>query len=421
VSSGRAGVLSVYRGLGRPVYVIAAATVINRFGDFVVPFLALYLTVKLGFGEAAAGITVTVVGSGSFIGALAGGRIADRLGRRRLLGTTYALSGIVIAAAGFLVEDPSSRAVLLPLLFFNAITKGGVRPALRSILTDLSLPERRKDTFSLNYLGINIGVALGPLLAGFLFENFLPWLFWGDAITSFIAAFLIFRFVPETLPEAGEQLGGDEAFESDPPLRAFFRRPLVVIFTIAMAFQGLVYSQFGFTLPLHLEQLFDEGARRFSQVIAFNAALVLILTPIFTRFTEKYHALGMSALASLLYVIGFGALALEPVWGIYFAMTAVWTSGEIIAVIHQMGYFSRLIPGNYRGQFNSYATILQQGAHISAPALGGLIIAAGAFPASGLRSPPSRVFRYWFSCFSAASRTGCDISSPSRPLENRVC
>jgi predicted MFS family arabinose efflux permease len=371
----RSGPLKMYRDLGRPVYVIVAATIINRFGDFVVPFLALYLTKRLGYSDAAAGIAVTVVGSGSFIGALLGGRIADRFGRRRLLLSTYAMSGIVIMSAGFLVRSAELQPMLLPLLVLNGVTKGAVRPALRSILTDLSRPERRKDTFSLNYLGINIGVALGPLLAGYLFENHLPWLFWGDAITSLIASALILIWVPETLPDNDAGLSEDEAFESDPPLRAFFRRPLVVIFTVAMAFQGMVYAQFGFTLPLHIDRLFSDGAVRFSHVIVFNAVLVLLLTPLFTRLTTRFHALAMSAVASSLYVIGFGLLAFEPVWGWYFALTAVWTSGEIIAVIHQMGYFSTLIPGNYRGQFNSYSSIMMQLSHVGSPAVGGLIIA----------------------------------------------
>ncbi len=367
---------SIYRQLGRPVYVIVAATIINRFGDFVFPFLALYLTTRLGYQESAAGFTVMLVGSGSFIGALAGGRIADKYGRRRLLTGAYALSGLVIFMAGFLVEDPSMQAVLLPILVVNGMTKGAVRPALRSILTDLSRPERRKDAFSLNYLGINIGVALGPLVAGFLFENFLSWLFWGDALTSTVAAILILSFVPESRPENDHELTGDEAFENDPPIRAFLRRPLVLLFTIAMAFQGLVYAQFGFSLPLHINTLFENGPRRFAQVISFNAVLVLALTPLFTRLTAKYHALVMSAVASALYVVGFGVLAFEPVWGIFFGVTAVWTSGEIIAVIHQMGYFSRLIPGNYRGQFNSYSSIMMQAAHVGSPAIGGLVIAA---------------------------------------------
>jgi MFS family permease len=32
------------------MYILFGATIINRFGDFVMPFLTMYLTVKIGFG-----------------------------------------------------------------------------------------------------------------------------------------------------------------------------------------------------------------------------------------------------------------------------------------------------------------------------------------------------------------------------------
>lgn len=375
-------IFRMYRGLGTPVYVTVSATIINRMGNFVVPFLALFLTLRLGYSEAAAGFTVMAVGSGSFIGALVGGRIADQLGRKQLLTISYVLSAIALATSGFLVDSGNNLSSIIPLLVINEISAGSVRPTLRSILTDLSLPQRRKDAFSLNYLGINVGVALGPLIAGVLFERYLPWLFWGDAISSFIAAALVFRWVPETRPTLDEQVSEDEAFESQPPLKAFFQRPLLVIFTLAMTFQSMVYSQFGFSLPLHINQLFSNGPLKFSQVMSFNALLVLALTPLYTSLTSKFHALIMSAVACLLYVIGFGALALEPGWGLFFSLTAVWTSGEILSVIHQMGYFSQLVPANYRGQFNSYSTVTMSAARVASPAIGGLVI--GAFGLPGL-------------------------------------
>ena len=60
-------------------------TVINRLGGFVIPFLSLYLTSERGISVAQAGLVVSLFGAGSFAAHLAGGELADRLGRRPVL------------------------------------------------------------------------------------------------------------------------------------------------------------------------------------------------------------------------------------------------------------------------------------------------------------------------------------------------
>ncbi len=55
------GIFSTYSGLSRPVYFLFASRVINSAGSFIFPFLTLFLTQKLGFGEAAAGRFLLVI------------------------------------------------------------------------------------------------------------------------------------------------------------------------------------------------------------------------------------------------------------------------------------------------------------------------------------------------------------------------
>ena len=66
---------------------------------------------------------------------------------------------------------------LFMTLYLTRIMGFEVRPASRSMLTDLSKAEERHKAFSLLYLGTNFGVAIGPMIAGFLFRNHLPWIF----------------------------------------------------------------------------------------------------------------------------------------------------------------------------------------------------------------------------------------------------
>lgn len=71
---------------------------------------------------------------------------------------------------------------------------------MNAMVADILPPEKRQTGYALQYLGINLGVALGPLVAGVLFNKLLPLLFIGDAITSFIALYLVAANIEETDP-----------------------------------------------------------------------------------------------------------------------------------------------------------------------------------------------------------------------------
>src|ERR1700682_5711619 len=82
------------RSMPRTAWVLFGGTFINRFGTFVLPFLALYLT-RQGFSIARAGLAIGAYGAGVFCSSLLGGHLADRIGRRN----TIALSMFASAAA----------------------------------------------------------------------------------------------------------------------------------------------------------------------------------------------------------------------------------------------------------------------------------------------------------------------------------
>src|SRR5437660_1725596 len=82
------------RTLPPAAWVLFAGTFVNRFGTFVIPFLVLYLT-REGYSMAQAGLALGFYGAGTLIASLAGGHLADRIGRRN----TIALSMFSSAAA----------------------------------------------------------------------------------------------------------------------------------------------------------------------------------------------------------------------------------------------------------------------------------------------------------------------------------
>ena len=76
-------IIKTYMGLQKEVYILCSATLINRLGDFVVPFLTLFLTVKLDMSPVTSGVIVTCASLISIPSSIVGGKISDSIGRKK--------------------------------------------------------------------------------------------------------------------------------------------------------------------------------------------------------------------------------------------------------------------------------------------------------------------------------------------------
>ncbi|MCJ7688543.1 MAG: MFS transporter, partial [Clostridiaceae bacterium] len=186
-----------YKGLPKSIYIIFLAQVTNRFGGFVLPFLTLFLVKKMGLNYESAGFAVMLTALSSIPGSFAGGKIADHIGRKKSYIFFQLTAGFFLFFCAF-VSNPQ---ILIALVCISSFFNGGVRPILSAIITDVLPAEKRQIGFSISYLGINLGAAVGPLAAGFLFNHYIPLIFIGDAITSLIAVILVALNIPETVPD----------------------------------------------------------------------------------------------------------------------------------------------------------------------------------------------------------------------------
>src|SRR5215212_8859104 len=84
------------KGLPRGVWVLAAATLINRAGTMVLPFLVLYLTQELGFSAPRAGFALAIYGAGAIIAAPLAGRLSDSIGPLPVMRASLLLAGLLL-------------------------------------------------------------------------------------------------------------------------------------------------------------------------------------------------------------------------------------------------------------------------------------------------------------------------------------
>ncbi len=348
--------MDTYRGLPKNMYIMFGATIINRFGDFVMPFLTMYLTLKLGLSVGITGLIVTITSLIGIPSSFFGGKFADEIGRKK----TYliAQSGAALSLLPCAFIDNSVFVVVM--LLISTMFHGAVRPPMNAMIMDMLPPEKRQQGFSLQYLGINIGVALGPIVAGFLFNNFLPLLFIGDALTSFIALFLIGKNVKELKPEELKQTvyTQQEKEEKGNTFNALIKRPHILFFLLVYIIYSFVYTQHRFSLPLTADAVFGEsGASKFGVLMSINAITVLFFTVGVTAVTKHFKPLINISIAGLFYALGFGMLGLINSYPLFILSTVIWTIGEILVVTNFGVYLADNSPSNFRARFNAIGSL----------------------------------------------------------------
>ncbi|HTX72597.1 MAG TPA: MFS transporter, partial [Rectinemataceae bacterium] len=374
------GLFGMYQGLPAPIYTLFLATVANGIGIFVFPFLALFLTKRLGWDAAATGMFMFLANLAYLPGSFIGGALADRLGRKRVMVLSQAMAGLVFVACGILGDSPAVAWLALANLFFDGITD----PARTAMLTDLTRPENRQSSFGLIYLGHNLGFACGPIVAGYLFYAAPRWLFFGNALSILGALMLVMAFVPETRPskaqiEASFHLGTSEAGHRGGLLSALRSRPVLLVYLGLTALYGFVYAQHRFALPLQTDALFGRGgAALYGGLMTLNAVLVVILATPIVALTRRWKPIANVAASGFLFALGFGMIGLCRSPALLFLSTGIWTLGEIVNATNDEAYVANHTPMSHRGRFQAVVPLIAgSGFALSSPIVGQLVQTRG--------------------------------------------
>jgi len=366
-----------YRKLPGEIYFLFFARMVNSMGAFVYPFLTIYFTKTMSLDESTAGFFVMLAITAQAPGMLLGGRLSDSFGRKKILILFQSLAAICLIPCAYL-----ETSLLIPrLLILSSFFQGAAQPASMAMTTDLSNPKNRKAAFSLLYLGGNIGFAVGPLIAGFLYNNYLKWIFLGDAATTFLSLLLVLLYVKETLPskikieDSIQSENKYERAEKGSLWKVICKRPKLIAFTLISLIYTFVYAQYTFSLPIQIVKLFGEnGPKFFGFAMTANALTVSLLTMIIISLTHKIKPVLNVALAGILYAIGFGMLYfIVKIHWILFS-TIIWSIGEILVTTNTNVYIANHTPITHRGRFNAVIPVVMGVGFAVGPLLSGKFI-----------------------------------------------
>ncbi|MFE9410002.1 MFS transporter [Streptomyces sp. NPDC006704] len=376
------------RQLPLPLKALFVATFVNRAGMFVFPLLTVYLVRGKGLDPGAAGLLISVAGTGLLAGSLLSGPVCERGGRRAAL-----LTALVLNAAGNLglaVLDGPPWTYATPL--FVALTGMGMfGPASNTLVAALTTREQRPFAYTVGYIATNLGMGVGPLLGGLAAAYSYRVMFAGDILASLLCAELIRRWIPHdgrtsvaTTANSRTRRGVSAVTpQRDRPRRdrhprhdrhhRHVRLLVLLSFFYVVPLIGLEYA-----LPLTVTTVLHGSAGLVGVVYTINSVVVVGLgLPIEKRL--RGHGVKRPLLvAGLLWTLGLCVIVLGFSLPALLLSTVVWTLGEIIASVVVPTYVADQVEERRVGRLMALGGFVLGLARLAVPAgLGALWTAEG--------------------------------------------
>lgn len=350
--------------------------IVNSIGSFVHPLMSLILTQKIGMSAFEAGQFVTMLAVFQAPCMITGGKLSDTIGRRKVIITFQALGALMLIICGLMDTTVLTAKIMILSSCFYSISS----PAYDALNADLTNEGNRKESYSLLYMGVNIGFSIGPILGGFLYKDYLFLIFIGDAITTLIALTLFIFYVKEpTKIKKSNVIDSKEIYDDEykdfSTLKVLIKRPILIAFPIIMLLYQFSYSQWGFSLPLQMGEIFrEDGARLYGLLGGLNGFIVIILTPILTSKTKKYKSMNIMSIGGILYGLCFLVVSFSKVMPLFFLAIILLTIGEVLIAINSSAFIANNTPISHRGRISSVIPLITGMGYAMGPMIMGKII-----------------------------------------------
>jgi proton-dependent oligopeptide transporter, POT family len=390
-------------GFERPFWVANISEIFERlsyYGAFA--SLALYLQEKLNFSTEQTGTLTGIFGGMVWFLAIFGGAAADRMGFRRALSMAY----LILAAAYFLIGSigaswlaPVRNTVPLGLfvgfiLMLPALGVSLVKPCVVGTTARASKENVRSIGYSIYYTMVNVGGALGPLVASWAHQSLgVENVYRVAALSVFAMFFLVLLWFreprkagdapPPSIPEVARNfcvVVGKARLVLPVLAVAFVLRigtmlyPLNVpwwiwVALLSLALAGIsrfmwflvlftpywiVFWQQYISLPGYIHR-YISGTANVEKILVTDGLTVILCTLLVNFLTRKFPPLQAIILGTVITSASWIVLAFWPTTKGAVLSLIILALGEIIQAPRYYEYISRLAPAGQQGTYMGFA------------------------------------------------------------------
>lgn len=358
---------NAYSGLSKSIWWLSFIMFVNRSGAMVIPFLTVYLTVKLNFSIAEAGTIMGIFGMGAVIGAWMGGRLTDRIGFYQVQFWSLIFNGVMFIVLG----QMKTFAELGICIFILSMVGEAFRPANSAAIASYSKVENLTRSYSLNRLAVNLGFSVGPALGGILAAYDYHLLFWVDGITCIVAAFVFILVLPVIKTSTEEKKTNREKAKADPAYRdTIFLKFIFLVFLVAVCFL-MLFSM----VPIYYKEKIHLSVSTIGLLLAMNGLIIVLIEMVLIYKMEgKRTASFFISIGAFLVGLSFLLLNIAETFLVTIVAMIIISFGEIFMFPFINTFWVQRSKDHNRGQYGALFTMSFSIALIIAPTMGSQII-----------------------------------------------
>jgi MFS family permease len=339
----------------RVVLVLATGDLVASFGfSLFFPFLTIYLVQEMGASAAQAGLVIAAYSLFSTVSGIAGGWLADRIGRRPVLIGSISLTALLVVSMALVSETWHVGLVMVVL----GCVDPAFLPAARAAVADSVDEARRPRAFGLLAVANAVGWIAGPVIGAGLSTLGYPLLFGVSGVLIGCYTIIALRWLPETRPavtvrrvEDGKARGQTRAADGA-RLRVFAAFLPLIGVTHAVTFLWVT------TLPIHAAGTLALPVPTWGLLFGLNGLLIVLFQLRVSTACERRSKPRVIALAVGLYAIGLALVAvLSPATAVpgLAATICLITFGEMLLMPVVPAFIADLSPIDRRGTYQGIA------------------------------------------------------------------
>ncbi|GAB5406157.1 MAG: MFS transporter [Aureliella sp.] len=358
---------SAFSGLPAGAWAFSFVLLVHRSGTMVLPFLSLHLKDHLGLTSGGAAQLLSVYGVGSICGAILGGRAVSKFGALKVM-----IASLLGAAPFFVALLYAQTAITAAVVIFLLAAVGdAVRPAAMTATASLCSGEKLGRAFALNRLAVNLGMSIGPAMAGLMYVNYFAAIFYIDAITCVTAAALVWWIFGAA--RMASELVDSDAAQHETPNSGFWRDVVLVSVLVQFCLVMIIFMQSIGSYPIYLRERYGLTEATIGLVFTINTGLIVLFEMVLIAWLDRFRKLPVIGIGCVLIALGFGILPLGSGLGFVCLAVVIYTLGEMLSMPLLTTWGSQRAPAHKRGQYMGAVTAAFSMSWVIAPVLGGAL------------------------------------------------
>ncbi len=342
--------------------------------------LTVYLATKVGLGVQTAGTLAGLFSGLLYSLPIIAGVFVDRYGFKRTLSACFAFFTIgyfLIGLAGLefgqtIVNTVGKTPYVITVLVLTAIGGSLIKPCIVGTVAKTSTVTMQSLGYSIYYTLVNIGGAVGPILALQVREGLgIEYVLIMSSLTSFLLFLGTLFFYKEPQKNADEKPRASlsKVFRD---MLTVFKNIKFISFLVIFSGFWIMFWQIFYSFPFYITEVLKFS--RFEILETVDAWTIIIVSVPVTALVKRWNPITAMTLGFLIASTSWVLMAVSPTVTAAIVAMALFAIGEAIQAPRFYEYVASLAPKDQVGTFMGFAFLpVAIGSFIAGPLSGWLV------------------------------------------------